>query len=148
MRDDKGEHQPAINAIIIEYSFWQGWSIGGSEPNHSVQANHAGNFGVAWIGAPHVRAHRRLVSERIIFVKEKVIVALLVCAEFGIVMEGAEGQRSATAPPSHHLGGKELFLLRTSRILLQTPAKRRHALMQLSKDYVGTVTSQSLRIRN
>jgi hypothetical protein len=58
MRADKREHQPRPRRRH-EYSFRQRRTVCGSASDHSVQANQTGDFGIAWIGAPHV-SHRRL----------------------------------------------------------------------------------------
>src|SRR5262245_33484535 len=98
MRPYKRKHQPPISAVIVEDAFRQERAVRRPAPKHAMYPRHSGNRGVARVRAPDVRAGRRYKPRRVIFLVEKCIITLWVFAQFGVVMERAEGQRGA-APP-------------------------------------------------
>ena len=66
---------------------------------------------VARIHAPHVRAQRNRIAERVHLLVVEVVVALRVCAQLGVIRLGRKHEWRAAAPAAHELGGDELLLL-------------------------------------
>src|SRR5205807_4734428 len=66
MGADKGEHQAAINTVVIEDAVRKWRTVRGSATNHPVDANHTCNIRVAGIHPTDVGTARCLVANRVV----------------------------------------------------------------------------------
>src|SRR5688572_4761977 len=88
----------------------------------------------------------RFHAHRIVFFEEKIIVPFRVLSDLRVVVERAKGERGPATPAAHDFRRGELFVFGIGRIFLDVLSKLGHALMQLSKDYVGAVFTEDLRL--
>src|SRR5437762_12357831 len=100
MGADECEHQSTINTVILAYSNRKGRTVGGSAPDHPVDANNTCNIRVAGIHPTDVGTARCLVTNRVVLLEKKGVVLLWVSSNFRIVVQWTESQRSTAAPAS------------------------------------------------
>src|SRR5262249_480970 len=105
---------------------------------------YAGYGRVARVCSPDVRAAGGLESCRVIFLVKEIVVALRIGAQFRIVVERAERQGRAAAPPPHHLSCQQFLVLPPAGVRLQVLAERRYTLVQFAENNIGPVAAQAL----
>src|ERR1041385_6858682 len=110
-----------------------------------MDASHAGDRGVTWVGSANMRTTRCFQTSLVIFLKHEGVVSLRVCAELGIIMERTQRERRATAPTAHHLGGQQFFFVGRVRIRFEKAAEVGNPLMKLAKNDVCAVVAEYFR---
>src|SRR5438552_6509833 len=87
MGADKGEHQAAINTVVIEDAVRKWRTVGGSATNHPVDANHTCNIRVAGIHPTDVGTARCLVANRVVLLEKEGVVLSWVGSHFRIIVQ-------------------------------------------------------------
>ena len=146
VRADEREHEPAIDAVVVEHALGKLGAIRGAAADHAVQPHHARHGSVARIGTTDVRARRRAVPDRVVTVVE-LVVAARIGAELGIVVQRTARQGGTAAPAAHHLRRDQLLVVTVARVVAQVAAKCGHTLMQLAERDIGAVAPQHLGLR-
>src|SRR5262245_54245970 len=116
MRAHEREHQSAVGSVVFEHAFGKERAVRGPAPYHSVYPRHARYLCIARIRTTYVRAARGLESHRVVRLKEKVIVAQRVCAQFWVVVERTECERRTATPTPHHLRRHQLLSFGAVRV--------------------------------
>ena len=112
MSAQKNEHDATIGAIVLHDTLGKQRPVGGTAPDHSMQSHGSRDLCIPWICSANMRTGRSFQSDRIVAI-QKIVVPVRVPSQRGIVAFRRERQGCAAAPASHHLGGEQLFLLRT-----------------------------------
>src|SRR5262249_19161714 len=112
VRADKKEIEAPVNAVILQHAFRERRAINPATADHAVKVDFADFLGVAEVHPPNVGAARRLQTGRVVRVKKKVVVALRVGAQRGIIVHWTPRQGSATAPASDDFRGEQFLVLR------------------------------------
>src|SRR5688572_15679772 len=66
-----------------------------------------------------------------------------VCAQCRIVVKWTKRERRTATPAAHHLRRHQLLSLWSIRVRLKKSTKFRNALVQLSEDYVRSISSEN-----
>src|SRR5437868_1402549 len=74
MGADEGEHQAAINTVVLEDPIRKGRTVRGSAADHPVDANHTCNIRVAGIHPTDVGTARCLVANRVVLLEKEGVV--------------------------------------------------------------------------
>src|SRR5688572_25154154 len=75
VRSDKREHQTAFDAVILENTVRQQWTVGRSSTDHAVNFGHTGNRCIARVCPAYVRPAGSFHTGRIILLKHEIVVA-------------------------------------------------------------------------
>jgi hypothetical protein len=87
-RANEREHQAPISAVVLQHPFCKWRAVGGSAANHSVDPRDACHRRIPRIGPSNVTARRSFVSNGVVGLIKKIVVALCVGSKL-------EGPRSA-----------------------------------------------------
>ncbi|WP_326827977.1 MULTISPECIES: hypothetical protein [unclassified Streptomyces] len=109
VRSDKGEHDAAVGAVVLQHSLGQRRAIGRTAHDHAVQAHLVGDDRVPRVHPPGVGAHQALEALRVVAVHEGVV-PLGVGTKFRIVLVQSQRQRGATGPAADELGRQQLLV--------------------------------------
>src|SRR6185295_4192857 len=138
-RADEHEAEPPVLAVVFEHALGKSWAVVGPAADHPVEADDAGDDGVARVHASDVRSDRALETPGIVVVIQEVVVARRIGTESRIVAIGRERERRTTPPAADELGRDQLFVLRVGGVRADVLTERRDVLMKLPEDDVGAV---------
>ena len=141
MRSDEREHQPPIDAVVLEDSFRKLGPVGSAAADHSVKPNHARH-----------RASRGFVRRMcepggVLYPvasspKTKSLLRAGSAPSAGSSWSGQQRERRAAAPSPHHLRPRAAPPRRDCCACSLGTPERRHALVQLAKHDVGAVAAE------
>src|SRR5262249_25050990 len=125
IRADQQEDATALSAVILEHALRQGWPVicAAAQEMVEIDGDDVVFQGVARIHTTNVRAERAFQSLHVICVA-KIIVAISVSAQCGIVAVRSQHQGGAAAPSAHHFCSNQLLFLRRRGLGPQVSTKR------------------------
>jgi hypothetical protein len=144
------EDDPAVFAVVLEHPLGQHRRVARAAADHAVQSDVDASFSVervARIRTPRMSARRALEAAQVVAV-EKVVVALRVGTDLGVVVLGSEHQRRPALPAADHLRPQQRLLVAARRLGAQVLTIGGDPRVQFPEDDVRPVAAEHLGHRH
>src|SRR6478735_5827870 len=151
MRANEDERNATIGSVILEDTFWKQRTVTRAAANHAVEADVDVRLipkSVAWMHPSRVRPGRAAEPPEIVVVIQKVIVAVGIGAERGIVSIWAQREWRAALPAAFHLRPQLRLLLGARCVRAKKLPECRDPGVELEKNNVGAIAAEYFRLRH